>query len=94
MPNTKARQTSLGAVFVPEPEGGHSAAIPALPGCFSEGETLEEARVNIREAAALWLEATEGHPTPTPLADDAAALKAFLANAEPAREPVIEEIVV
>jgi predicted RNase H-like HicB family nuclease len=31
-------------------------SIPALPGCYSEGETLQEAIENIREAAELWLE--------------------------------------
>ncbi len=30
--------------------------MPALPGCHSQGETLDEALANIREAAALWLE--------------------------------------
>ena len=30
--------------------------MPALPGCFSQGETREEALSNIREAAELWLE--------------------------------------
>jgi predicted RNase H-like HicB family nuclease len=31
-------------------EGGYWAEVPALPGCFSEGDTLEEMRANIREA--------------------------------------------
>lgn len=39
-----------------EPAGGYSVSVPALPGCHSEGETLEEALANIREAADLWLE--------------------------------------
>jgi predicted RNase H-like HicB family nuclease len=30
--------------------------VPALPGCYSQGETREEALENIREAAELWLE--------------------------------------
>ena len=37
-------------------EGGYWAEIPALPGCVSEGETLSETLVNIREAAEGWLE--------------------------------------
>ena len=41
-----------------EPVGGYSVSVPALPGCYSEGETLEEALANIREAAELWLEVT------------------------------------
>ncbi len=39
-----------------EPLGGYSVKVPALPGCYSEGETLDEAMVNIKEAAQLWLE--------------------------------------
>ncbi|MBI2767083.1 MAG: type II toxin-antitoxin system HicB family antitoxin [Chloroflexi bacterium] len=36
--------------------GGYFAAVPELPGCFSEGETLDEAFRNIREALALYVE--------------------------------------
>ena len=34
----------------------YSAVCPELPGCASAGETEEEARANIREAIALYLE--------------------------------------
>lgn len=44
------------AVFEPEEVGGYSVAIPALPGCISQGETFEEALKNIKEAAELYLE--------------------------------------
>ena len=37
-------------------EGGFWAEVPALKGCYSEGDTLEEALANIREAAVGWLE--------------------------------------
>ena len=37
-------------------EGGYWAEIPALPGCVSEGDTLDEMVFNIREAAEGWLE--------------------------------------
>ena len=43
-------------VVHPAEEGGSWAEIPALAGCVSEGETLEEALANIREAAEGWLE--------------------------------------
>lgn len=45
------------AIVRPEEEGGFSAEVPALPGCFTEGETLEELRDNLREAADGWLKA-------------------------------------
>jgi predicted RNase H-like HicB family nuclease len=47
----------LKVVLHPEEEGGFSAEVPALPGCFSQGETVEEALANIKEAAEGWLEA-------------------------------------
>jgi len=39
-----------------EAAGGFSASMPALPGCHSQGDTLDEAIANIREAAELWIE--------------------------------------
>ena len=36
-------------------EGGYWAEVPALPGCVSQGETVEELRSNIREAIEGWL---------------------------------------
>lgn len=43
----------------PADEGGFWAEIPALPGCVSEGETLQETLANIREAAEGWLEVAD-----------------------------------
>ena len=41
------------AVVVHEdPEGGYWGEVPALPGCYSQGETVEELKRNIREAIA------------------------------------------
>ena len=39
-----------------EPDGGYWAEVPALPGCYSQGETMDELLVNIREAIAGVLE--------------------------------------
>lgn len=33
-----------------EPEGGFWAEVPALPGCYSQAETIEELLDNVREA--------------------------------------------
>jgi predicted RNase H-like HicB family nuclease len=46
----------LTALVRSEPDaGGYSASIPALPGCHTQGETLDEVRANLREAAEGWL---------------------------------------
>ncbi len=49
----------LKVVFEPSDEGGFTAYVPALPGCVSEGDTLDEARENIREAIELYMEPLE-----------------------------------
>lgn len=33
-----------------EPQGGYWAEVPALPGCYSQGDTLSELMENVREA--------------------------------------------
>lgn len=38
-------------------EGGFWVDVPALPGCYSQGETVDEALANVREAIGLYLEA-------------------------------------
>jgi len=44
-------------VIIEKDETGYFVAeVPALPGCFSQGETLAEAETNIKEAVELWLE--------------------------------------
>ena len=39
-----------------DPEGGFWGEVPALPGCYSQGETVDELKHNIREATAGVLE--------------------------------------
>jgi predicted RNase H-like HicB family nuclease len=43
-----------------EEAGGYVVTCPSLPGCYSQGETVEEAMSNIREAIELCLEDSEG----------------------------------
>ena len=44
------------AVFLEEDDGGYSVSVPALPGCFSQGDSFEGAIENIKEAMELYLE--------------------------------------
>jgi predicted RNase H-like HicB family nuclease len=45
------------AVFKEAPEGGYVAFVEELPGANTQGETLDEARENLREAVGLVLDA-------------------------------------
>ena len=46
----------LKVILEPSDEGGFTFIVPSLPGCISEGNTVEEAMQNIREAIDLYLE--------------------------------------
>ncbi|HLM76749.1 MAG TPA: type II toxin-antitoxin system HicB family antitoxin, partial [Polyangiaceae bacterium] len=45
---------------------GYLAYSPTLPGCFSNGRTIEEAKRNIREALTQHIEALLAHGQPVP----------------------------
>ena len=49
-------------------EGGYWAEMPALPGCASQGETMDELLANMREAIQVWLdtEPLDGTGKPEP----------------------------
>ena len=51
----------------------YAVVVPDLPGCFSAGDTLEEAMDNAREAIELWLEVTIDDGMPVPEATSLAA---------------------
>lgn len=54
------------AIFTPQKEGGFTVEVPDLPGCISEGDTLDEAEKNIQEAVELYLETLEERGVPLP----------------------------
>jgi predicted RNase H-like HicB family nuclease len=47
-------------------EGGYWASFPELPGCFTQAETLEDLRVNAREAVAGHLATLQDRGEPLP----------------------------
>ncbi len=47
-------------------EGGYWIEVPALSGCYSQGETVEEALENVRDAIKLYLEVLQEDGTPIP----------------------------
>ncbi len=54
-------------VLEQEEDGGFVISAPALPGCVSQGDTREEALLNIQEAIELYIEdcVEAGEPVPT-----------------------------
>lgn len=53
-------------VFSPQPEGGYTVTSPALPELLTEGDTLEEAHANVRDAfeAVVELYTEQGRALP------------------------------
>jgi antitoxin HicB len=52
----------------PDEDGGYVVVCPSLQGCYSQGETVEEAMANIREVIEMCLEdlRERGEPIPDP----------------------------
>ncbi|MBF0458061.1 MAG: type II toxin-antitoxin system HicB family antitoxin [Nitrospirae bacterium] len=46
-------------ILEPEDEGGFSVTVPALDGCFTEGDTEEQAVENAKEAIHAYIEGLE-----------------------------------
>jgi predicted RNase H-like HicB family nuclease len=47
---------NFAVVIHADPEGGFWAEVPALPGCYSQGDTIEELKQNVQEAISGVLE--------------------------------------
>ncbi|GEM_PF-147050 len=56
---TSSQKMTLKIVLEPSDEGGYTVYVPALPGCISEGDTVEESLTNIQEAIELYLKPVE-----------------------------------
>jgi len=50
---------SLKAIVHEPEEGGFRADVPALPGCFTQSESLSELEANLNEAIEGWLLAAQ-----------------------------------
>jgi predicted RNase H-like HicB family nuclease len=55
-------------IFDKAEDGTIWTQVPDLPGCFSSGDTIEEAKINVVEAIELHIEGlrAEGRPIPKP----------------------------
>ena len=55
--------TNYAVVIHEDPEGGFWAEVPALPGCYSQGESVQELQDNLREAISGVLEVMQEQGT-------------------------------
>ena len=52
----QGRCMKIKAIIHPAEEGGYWAEVPALPGCITEGDTMEEVMANLKDAIEGWLD--------------------------------------
>ncbi len=57
-------------VLRPEPEGGFTASVPALPGCVTYGRTLAEAKKMAKDAVSAYIESLRKHGEAVPTGDE------------------------
>lgn len=61
--------TTYRIVLIAEADGGYSVLVPSLPGCFTQGDTKEQAIAMAKEAIELHLESMREHGEPIPNSD-------------------------
>lgn len=66
--------------LMPDPSGGFTASIHEFPGCIAEGDTAEEALINLESAALSWKRSAEanGYPVMQPIDYEGASGKIAL----------------
>ena len=63
------------AIIHPAVEGGYWAEVPALLGCITEGDTIEEVTDNLKDAIVGWLDVANSRKTKYfPTSEAAAAM--------------------
>ena len=64
MKRSRPKALSYTVFYEQAPEGGFVAHVPALPGCHTQGDSMEETESNVKEAIALYLESLAAHGDP------------------------------
>jgi predicted RNase H-like HicB family nuclease len=57
-------------VLRPEPEGGYTALVPALPGCVTYGRDVDEAKEMAKDAISGYIASLRKHKDPIPSDDE------------------------
>jgi predicted RNase H-like HicB family nuclease len=68
-PGKKPKERYVFPVVVEKDEDGYFISCPALEGCFTEGDTYEEALSNMEEAITAYIESRLAHGEPIPPAE-------------------------
>lgn len=55
------KRLKYNVIFYPEPEGGFTAVVPALPGCVTYGNDLKEAKKMILDAIEGYVVSLKKH---------------------------------
>lgn len=81
-------------VVIPDVDvGGYTVVVPSLPGCITEGDSLEEALSNAREAITLHVECLEEDGLPVPEDHVARPLQDTDVIPEPRPDPQLATVV-
>jgi antitoxin HicB len=72
-------------VLRPEPEGGFTVIVPALPGCVTYGRTLTEAKKMAKDAISGYVASLRKHNEPIPTDDESLVASLDLEYAEASR---------
>ena len=67
MKKKESKTFSYSVFYELAPEGGYVAFVPTLPGCHTQGESLEEAERHVKEAIAVYLESLAAHGDAIPV---------------------------
>lgn len=62
------------AIFEAEATGGYSVSVPDLPGCYSQGDNIEEVLDMARDAVGIYLSQLEADGMEFPVASDLSRL--------------------
>ena len=81
----KKSRGHFNVILRPEPEGGFTAIVPALPGCVTYGRTLLEAKNMAKDAIAGYIESLKKHKEPVPTDDETLVASLDLEYAETSR---------
>jgi antitoxin HicB len=65
----KKTRSHFNLILRPEPEGGFTVIVPALPGCVTYGRNLAEAKSMAKDAIAGYIESLKKHKEPIPTDD-------------------------